>query len=178
MFQWQTDDQYRFYVRVVLFPVKLSTYGCGAFSFSAQEAIWNRLPECFRDYALTLDAFMRYLKTFVFARRILIRAQLTPVTSGVATLEHLEQLFPGFATPTCAIRANPSFFFFGGGWVVGGMWMVPIFLIQQCTKLRYLYTNLNNHLYEKSSAFFLGGGLRPPGIYLTGLSRTPPLFPR
>ena len=41
------------------------TFGCRAFSM-ASPSVWNALPDSLRDPELTLDVFMRHLKTYFF----------------------------------------------------------------------------------------------------------------
>jgi len=53
--------------KLVVPPVKLSTYGRRSFTASGP-IVWNSLPEYLRDPTLSVDTFRRYLKTYFFAR--------------------------------------------------------------------------------------------------------------
>ena len=49
--------------KLVVPPVKLSTYGRRSFTASGQ-IVWNSLPEYLGDPTLSVDTFRRYLKTY------------------------------------------------------------------------------------------------------------------
>jgi len=53
--------------KLVVLPVKLSTYGRRSFTASGP-IVWSSLPEYCRDPTLSVDTFRRYLKTHFFAR--------------------------------------------------------------------------------------------------------------
>jgi len=53
--------------KLVVPPVKLSTYGRRSFTASGA-IVWNSLLEYLRDPTLSIDTFRRYLKTYFFAR--------------------------------------------------------------------------------------------------------------
>ena len=62
--------------KLVVPPVKLSTYGRRSFTASGP-IVWNSLPEYLRDPTLSVDTFRRYLKTYFFSSILIYRRRLS-----------------------------------------------------------------------------------------------------
>ena len=62
--------------KLVVPPVKLSTYGRRSFTASGP-IMWNSLPEYLRDPTLSIDTFRCYLKTYFFCSILIYTRRLS-----------------------------------------------------------------------------------------------------